>query len=694
MTRTLHDDPVVRRELPEIEVTLRVIAGIWVVAAVVVVVTSLWAGSTFAGLVTLLPVAYLLYLANRLAASLDPATGRFWRVISIGLALVAATFVTFGLRALLPADVLFVLLGLIAPSALFFLTYGMWIRLQGSFGRTGTLGFFDVVLVVAIGLAYVSFLLTSDVFVGAGQGFGIGVFILVACTVVFLMTIMLVGRRRRGPDVGIGVEIVFAAVLMLSVGAVMAIFVWEFLTGMPILDVPAWIIAPSWTLVFTVAVLAPYTEDTQRRAVADTVGVVRPFWPYFLLALTPPIAIGSMITTQRDQKVAGVVGLLLVVEVLVVRQLVIIDEQRRARVRQHRLRDLAIEEAARTNVILDLALTLTYHDDPRAMCDAVATAVRQFEEGAAVAVFGRLRDGSVAVAAYGVDDPATMYSMLGQLRLTSSHCVRVAGPWFGVGERAVAALVSAVMGAAGERLGYVVVVPPESPAAAHQDLEQSLAGVADQLALALDRSGLLDAVRAATERMRESADHLGEGVAVVGPDDRVRICNAAFGRLFGTRPEEVVGEHLPPRLLARLPVAGDPGTGTWSTEIDTGTADEPRRLRVSVLLSETDPLDDGVVVLVGDATPTSSERERLTGLLDDLMSIGADDESATPWRELRAARGLAAGLRVSVEAPLARVDASLAGAHVDDPSVLADAVAGVRANLLFLYTDAAREVRG
>lgn len=76
------------------------------------------------------------------------------------------------------------------------------------------------------------------------------------------------------------------------------------------------------------------------------------------------------------------------------------------------------------------------------------------------------------------------------------------------------------------------------------------------------------------------------------------------------------------------------------------------------------------------------------------MSIGADDESATPWRELRAARGLAAGLRVSVEAPLARVDASLAGAHVDDPSVLADAVAGVRANLLFLYTDAAREVRG
>lgn len=698
MRLALHADPVVRRNLPDLGVTLRVSAGALALTAVVVVATSLWAGSRFAALATVVPVGWLCFLSSRLARGLDGALGRFWGVLAIGTILVGLTFVTIGVRVLLPPDVVFVALGLLAPSAVFFLTYGMWIRLQASSRRQGTLGFFDVALVVTVGLAYVAFLMTSDVFIDAGRGFGIGVFILVSSVVVLLMGLVLVSRRRRGPDAGIGVEAVFATVLLLSVLAVAVIFVWEFATGRPMIEVPAWLIAPPWTLVFGLAAFAPYAEDTERQSAGEPVSMVRPFWPYLLLALTPPIAIGSLISNQQQQKLAGVIGLLLIVEVLVVRQLVLINEQRRARVRQHRLRDLAAAEAARTNVILDLALSLARHDDPRAMCDTVATAVGELEEDASVAVFGRLEDGSIAVATRGVGDPATMYSILGQLRLTSSQCVRVAGPWFGSGVHG-SALVAAVMSAAGDRIGYVVVIPTDAEydVGEEADLDESIAGVADQLALALDRAGLLDAVRADAERVRESVDRLREGVAVVGPDDRVRACNRAFGRILGIDVGEAIGAPLPPRLLARLPVDQHGVTadeGFWTSEVDLGSAESPLRLQVSVFLSENDPLDDGVVVVVDDVAAVPGERERLTGLLDDLVAIDAGSSSGSRRRQAQIARHLAAGLRSEVESPLTRVRSALAADGEAAIVALAGEVRGARAALRSLYGEAAREVRG
>ncbi|MFN8104030.1 MAG: hypothetical protein U0U69_06180 [Acidimicrobiia bacterium] len=696
MRVALHADPKVRRELPDPRIMIRVVVGTWALTAVVVAVTSMWAGSRYGALVTVLPVAYMCFLSNRLARGLEGSLGRFWRVLTIGTALVSLTFVTIGLRALISSDVLFVILGLLVPSAIFFLTYGMWIRLQVSSRRPSTLGFFDVVLVVTVGLAYVAFLLTSNVFVGAGQGLDIGVFILVSSVVVSLMALVLVTRRRRGPGLGIGVEVVLATVMLVSVLAVAVILGWESVTGRPIDEVPAWLIAFPWVLVFSVALLAPYAEDGERQDAVEPVTRVRPFWPYFLLALTPPIAIGSLLSTQQEQKLAGVIGLLLVVEVLVVRQLVLIDEQRRARVRQHRLRDLAAAEARRTNVILDLALSLARDDDPRAMCDTVATAVGALEEEASVAVFGRLEDGGVAAATRGVDDPATMYSMLGQLRLTSSQCVRVAGPWFGSGAPG-AALVAAVIGAVGDRLGYVVAVPAEAApdADVQSELEGSIAGVADQLALALDRAGLLDAVRTDTDRVRESVDRLSEGVAVVGPDDRVRACNRAFVETLGIDADATIGAPLPPRLLARLPVdQGVASTGSWTSAVDVGSEGSPLPLQVSVFLSETDPLEDGVVVVVDDSAALPGERERLVGILDDLVNAVEGDSAGS--RELAAlvAHRLAAGLRREVEAPLLRVRSALAADAVTGTTVLAEAVGTACTALRSLYAVAAREARG
>jgi len=689
----LHSDPAVRAALPRARTTVRFLGVSWAVTVIAVVAATLQSSSGFAVLTTLLPIGYLFFLATRLARLMDAGVARFWRVLSIGLVLVALTFVVVGLRGIVDADVVFVALGLLVPSAIFFLTYGMWIRLQASLERPSTLGFFDVVLVVAVGFAYVSFLMTSDVFLGAGQGFGLGVFILVSCVVILLMTLMLVGRRRRDLEGGVGVEVVFAIVLVLSVGAVGIIFAWNLISTRPLLEMPPWILVPTWTLVFSVSVLAPYAEDTRTRLGSTEISATTSLWPYLLLALTPPIAIGSLMSTQRQQKVAGIVGLLLVVEVLVVRQLVLIGEQRRARFRQRRLRDLATAEAARTNVILDLALTLARFDDPRAMCDAVAAAVAALEADAAVAVFGRLDDGRVAAATKDVDDPGEMYAMLGRLRLTSSRCIHVAGPWIGT-DPGTTALVAAVMGAAGDRLGYVVVVPAGFAGEEHRDLVDSIGGVADQLALALDRAGLLEAVRADAERVRESVDHLSEGVAVVGPDDRVRACNDAFATLLGIDAIDLVGAPLPSRILARLPMASGAAETTadgasWSSEVDFGTVDEPRRVQVTVLVSPTDPLDDGVVLLV-EGAPVPDERERLLGLLDDL--VGADTGSQP--HEAAIAGRLTLGLRERVEAPLAGVRTALDDDSISDATGLTAAVDGARDALRALYTEAAREVSG
>lgn len=692
MSLALHSDPVVRRALPPIGDTLKVLAAIWAVTIGVLAAAVAIGLERYAGLLPLLPIALDTYLAYRLSQRLEGGFERFWRVLGIGLLLVGFTFVGIGLRDLIPPDIVFVLLGLLAPSALFFLTYGMWIRLQASRERAGSLGFFDIVLVVTVGLAYVSFLLTSDVFVGAGQGFGIGVFILVACFVILLFTVMLVGRRRRGG--GIGVEVVFAVVLVASIVSVGAIFVWSWFTGEPVLDVPAWILSPTWVLVFTMAAFAGYSEDTDRIAVPEPSSRVRPYWPYLLLALTPPIAIGTLLTSRQEQKVAGVVGLLLVIEVLVVRQLVMIGEQRRARVRQHRLRDLASEEARRTNVILDLALTLAGHDDPREMCDAVTVAVGALVEGAAVAVFGRLEDGSVAAATSGVDDPATMYATLGQLRLRTSRCVSVDGPWSG-GDVERPALVAAVMGGTGDRLGYVAVIPSATGGQDRVELAESVAGVADQLALALDREGLLDAVRADTARVRDSVDMLAEGVAVVGPDDTVRACNRAFAAFLGSDVDDLVGAPLPARVLARLPLSVEmpPGQDVWITEMDAGTTSHPRPLRVSVIGSPTDPLEDGVVVVASEADRRGGERERLIGLLDDLVNA-PDVSSEMDARAVSVARSLARGLRSEVIPRLHTVRDALEGAEGADLPALAETVGAAGKALRELYTAAAQGVRG
>lgn len=694
MKLELHSDAAVRRALPPIGDTAKVIAAIWVVTVAVLVAAEALGVDRYTSLLPLLPILLDTFLAYRLSQRLEGGFEQFWRILSLGLLLVGFTFGAVGLRDLIPPDVVFVALGLLAPSALFFLTYGMWIRLQGSRERPGSLGFFDVVLVVTVGLAYVSFLVTSDVFVGAGQGLGIGVFILVACFVILLITVMLFSRRRRGG--GIGVEAVFAVVLALSIVAVAAIFVWSYLSREPVLDVPGWILVPSWTLVFTVATCAGYAEDTDRIVVPEEGGGVRPYWPYLLLALTPPIAIGSLVTSQQGQKVAGVVGLLLVIEVLVVRQLVMIGEQRRARVRQQRLRDLAAEEARRTNVILDLALTLAGHEDPREMCDAVAVAVASLEADAAVAVFGRLQDGSVAAATSGVDDPAKMYSTLGQLRLRSSRCVTVEGAWMGDGA-AGTALVAAVISGAGDRLGYVAVIPAGARGQDRMELAGSVAGVADQLALALDREGLLDAVRADADRVRESVDMLTEGVAVVGPDDTVRACNQAFAALLGVDVDAVVGAPLPARVLARLPysVEMSPGEDVWITEIDVGTPDRPRSVRVSVIGSATDPLEDGVVLVAAEAAGSGGERERLMSVLEDLISAPDPAGEGVDALALGVSRTLARGLRTEVIPRLETVRDALGGADRDDPpQELVETLGAAGKALRGLYTSAAQGVRG
>lgn len=100
---------------------------------------------------------------------------------------------------------------------------------------------------------------------------------------------------------------------------------------------------------------------------------------------------------------------------------------------------------------------------------------------------------------------------------------------------------------------------------------------------------------------RATLDTLREGVAVFGPDGRLRLFNAAFARIWGFKPDELSGEpHL--RRLAETCAARYGTDGMWDIVINSVTSAGPERRREygeinrsdSAILSLTiAPLPDG-----------------------------------------------------------------------------------------------------
>src|SRR4029453_18750306 len=95
--------------------------------------------------------------------------------------------------------------------------------------------------------------------------------------------------------------------------------------------------------------------------------------------------------------------------------------------------------------------------------------------------------------------------------------------------------------------------------------------VSDQLRLESSYNTLIKVQKATLDTLRE-------GVAVFGPDGRLKLHNAAFGRIWGLAAAELSGDlHL--RRLAELCSTRFGSDGVWESVTQGVTAAQPERRR-------------------------------------------------------------------------------------------------------------------
>jgi PAS domain S-box-containing protein len=102
---------------------------------------------------------------------------------------------------------------------------------------------------------------------------------------------------------------------------------------------------------------------------------------------------------------------------------------------------------------------------------------------------------------------------------------------------------------------------------------------------------------------------IGDGVALIGTDGRIRWCNQGFASLFGKKEERLVGTPL----VRLVPGVGSaPSVGRRELVALSG----PRRIPVEVTISRPEKRCDGLVVVIADITERRQEQlERNEALL-------------------------------------------------------------------------------
>jgi signal transduction histidine kinase len=110
--------------------------------------------------------------------------------------------------------------------------------------------------------------------------------------------------------------------------------------------------------------------------------------------------------------------------------------------------------------------------------------------------------------------------------------------------------------------------------------------VSDQLRLESSYNTLIKVQKA-------TLDTLQEGVAVFGPDGRLKLYNAALARIWRFEPDELAGEpHL--KRIAEMCAARFPGDRAWDSVIESVTSATPQRNRA---LGEIERSDGAIISL-------------------------------------------------------------------------------------------------
>ncbi|MCC7077658.1 MAG: PAS domain-containing protein [Acidimicrobiia bacterium] len=686
----LHADPAVRAVLPggpEIRRTVLMCA----IASGAGLVIALFAPHDFrlagAMLVTLPWVLQSLWVSYRLGWHLAGTTSVVWRWNSLALAVTVPAYLALAMYDLVGAGVYAVVQVIALPIVGIAFLWSLWLRRRSQTVGRAALGFFDLAVVVSVVVAYAAFVLVVPLSEAAGPEVFFSLFVIVVALGMLGLTIPLVRRVTPGE---IYADQVFAAILVFGILVVGGLAILS--TGSDeqlVVFVPPWFQGVFWAAVWGPMTVVAYAE--RARLVTVSVPVPRQgqaLWPYSIALVMPPLAVAALLVDSVEQKVAAVLGFLLVLEVLVVRQLVLIAERRSTRERVANLADRARREADRAGVLLDVVdATTTSTDVPRMCEEAVRRLGDVLPSGMGVAAVvaetspppqGRTVQSPPTAAAtdpvhalHGLEaaEALRLWSVLARVddpaELVSPDRVALAGlvP-HEIHPAAPTGRAFPVRTGDGQRVGTICLV-----GRGDWDLPQAdsdlVAGAAFQLGMGVERASLLHGLERGRDRLRNVVEHIPEAVAEIDGADRVLVCNEAYATLAAVPAEDVVGAPAPIEVTARDFDNGELVLGEGETEerfevrvIPLGADAAGRSVRLVVLLDVTESREQERRIV--DLTRELAEKERSRSLLLDRVITTAEAE------RMRMARQVNEGVVQRLSALCLRLDTLIGAASAGE----------------------------
>ncbi|MGC8875417.1 MAG: GAF domain-containing protein, partial [Chloroflexia bacterium] len=169
----------------------------------------------------------------------------------------------------------------------------------------------------------------------------------------------------------------------------------------------------------------------------------------------------------------------------------------------------------------------------------------------------------------------------------------------------------------GERLVGVICVQSYTPNAYDEEDQQLLSTVADQVAVAVERARLYEAIAESEQKHRLLLQSIGSPVVALTRDLTVLYCNEAYARLMNCAPEELEGRPL---LEFAPSFARSQSYAAYLRVLETSQAESVEgRMGNSILRAWVYPTPWGILAIAEDVT----ERRRLEELLRQTQKMEA-----------------------------------------------------------------------
>lgn len=623
----LRSDPVVRAVLPP--------------GRALAVTTSLCMGTTLAGLwlalfapprlrltgaaFMMLPwVVHSTWLASRVGWRLTGTVAIFWRWITFALAVTIPAYVAWGLTGLLGTGFHSAALALALPvSGLAFL-WALWVRRRTSEPGRTQLGLFDLAVVLSVVVAYTAFSIVVPVTSGSAPEVVFAVFVVFVGLMMLGLTLPFVAASAPR---SLGSERIFAGLVASGVVVLAAVALFVVGDEHPLAYiVPPWLQGMVWAIVWGGMGLSTYTESSKVGSTAPaTSRSVQAMWPYAVALLMPPIAIAALIVKPVEQKVAAVLGFLLVLEILVVRQFVLISERRQRRARVAELSERAHKESDRAGALLSMVNALSSQADLDAMAETVVD-----ELGVALpeilgisVVLAEAKSGEYA--AQGLSH-ASRGLAEAEARRVWAALSRVASPADRVHTDLLdlagltpldprtsrhSAIVFPVATREGRRVGSICLVGRGDWGLTDSELGL-VSGMALQLGMGVERASLLHTLERGRDRLRNVVEHIPEAVAEVDAEGRVLVANSEFASLAGVKAEALTGSVAPVDLSEASVEGGETS--------HVGPDGDERLFETRVIPLEGERTRSGArLVVLLDVTEARHQERRVMALTQELM---------------------------------------------------------------------------